>query len=67
MTTSSDKNFLAAISHFFGFLVALIVWLLQKEKLPFVRFQAVQAMAFDAVVSVIMILAVICMIGMINA
>ena len=58
MTHTSDESILAAISHFFGLLVALIVWATQKDKSRYVRFQAIQAMAFDLVVSVIMFLAV---------
>lgn len=58
---TSDKSLMAALSHFLGFLVALIVWATQKDKSRFVRFQSVQAMAFDLVVSVIVFLAVGCM------
>jgi uncharacterized Tic20 family protein len=38
---------LAALAHFFGLLVAFIVWVTQKDKSRFVRFQAIQAMLFD--------------------
>ncbi|HSB67336.1 MAG TPA: DUF4870 domain-containing protein [Anaerolineales bacterium] len=55
---SSDDNLLAAIAHFFGFLVALIVWVTQKDKSRFVRFQSIQAMVFDISVSIIMLLVV---------
>jgi len=54
-TPTSDESLLAAISHFFGLLVALIVWVTQKDKSRFVRFQAVQAMAYDLVVDVVML------------
>jgi len=57
-TPSSDESLMAAISHFFGFLVALIVWATQKDKSRFVRFQSIQAMAFDICVSIIMLLVV---------
>lgn len=40
--TSSDERLMAAVSHLFGLLVAIIVWATQKEKSIFVRFQAVQ-------------------------
>jgi uncharacterized Tic20 family protein len=59
--STSDENLMAALSHFLGFLVAQIVWATQKDKSHFVRFQAVQAMAFDLVVSGIVFLAVGCM------
>jgi uncharacterized membrane protein len=61
LAPTSDESLLAAISHFFGLLVALIVWATQKDKSRYVRFQAVQAMVFDLVVSVIVLLAVGCM------
>jgi uncharacterized membrane protein len=61
LAPTSDESLLAAISHFFGLLVALIVWATQKDKSRYVRFQAVQAMVFDLVVSVIVLLTVGCM------
>jgi uncharacterized Tic20 family protein len=59
---SSEENLVAALSHLFGFLVALIVWATQKDKSHFVRFQAVQAMAFDLVISGIILLTVVSMV-----
>ncbi len=47
LSPSSDERLMAAISHFFGLVVALIVWATQKDKSRFVRFQALQAAAFD--------------------
>ena len=55
---TSDEGLMAAIAHFFGLLVALIVWITQKDKSRYVRFQSVQAMAFDIIVSVLMLLVV---------
>jgi len=55
---TSDESLMAAISHFLGFLVALIIWATQKDKSRFVRFQSMQAMAFDVVVSVFVFLVV---------
>ncbi len=60
----SEERVTAALSHFFGWIVALIVWLIQKDKSRFVRFQAAQAIAFDlivgfgsgAIVAIIMVL-----------
>jgi uncharacterized Tic20 family protein len=43
-----DDKILAGLSHLLGPIIALIIWATQKDKSPFVRFQAVQAMAFDA-------------------
>jgi uncharacterized Tic20 family protein len=64
-TPTSDERILAAVSHFFGFLVALIVWATQKDKSRFVRFQSIQAMAFDLMITVIIFLTVGCMMVMI--
>jgi len=55
---SPDESLMAAVSHFLGFLVALVVWVTQKDKSRFVRFQALQAMAFDLVASVIFFLVI---------
>lgn len=55
---TSDESLMAAIAHLFGLLVAFIVWATQKDKSRFVRFQSVQAMAFDVATYVIMILVV---------
>jgi len=60
-----DERLMAALSHFLGFFIALIAWATQKDKSRFVRFQAIQAMAFDLVVSVITFLIVGCMMVMI--
>ena len=62
---TSDERILAATSHFFGFLVALIVWATQKDKSRFVRFQSIQAMAFDLMITVIIFLTIGCMMVMI--
>jgi len=65
ITPTSDERILAAISHFFGFLVALIVWATQKDKSRFVRFQSIQAMAFDLMITIIIFLTIGCMMVMI--
>jgi uncharacterized Tic20 family protein len=62
---TSDERILAAISHFFGFLLALVIWIFQKDKSRFVRFQSIQAMAFDLIITVIIIITVGCMVVMI--
>jgi uncharacterized Tic20 family protein len=50
---SSDERLMGAIPHLFGFFVALIVWALQKDKSRFVRFQALQALAFYLIIVVV--------------
>ena len=63
--STSDERLMAALSHFFGLFVALVIWATQKDKSRFVRFQAVQAMAFDIVVMVAVFILVGClMVGM---
>jgi uncharacterized Tic20 family protein len=49
---SSDDKLMGAIPHLFGLLVALVIWVLQKDKSRFVKFQALQALAFDIIVMV---------------
>jgi uncharacterized Tic20 family protein len=65
LATSSDESLMAAISHFFGWLVALIVWATQKDKSPYVRFQAMQAMAFDLITGIAVSILVGCMLVLI--
>ncbi len=60
---TSDERVMAALSHFFGFIAAIIVWATQKDKSRFVRFQSLQAMAFDAVCTVGYLALMMCMMG----
>ena len=46
-TTTSDERVMAALAHFFGLIAALIVYVVNKDKSRFVRFQALQALALD--------------------
>lgn len=64
---SSDERMLAALAHLFGIVVALIVWVTQKDKSPFVKFQAIQAIGFDLVWMVIGMLASFCYVGVMFA
>ncbi len=57
----SNENLLAAAAHLFGYIVAFAIWLSQKDKSRFVRFQVLQALAFDAIESVFLLLAAGCM------
>ena len=51
---TSDEKMMGALAHVFGPLAAIIVWAIQKEKSRFVKFQALQALAFDMIVAVIL-------------
>ncbi len=62
LTPTSDERVLAAIAHFFGFLVALIIWAFQKDKSRFIRFQSIQAMAFDLLILILAFVVVGCMV-----
>jgi uncharacterized Tic20 family protein len=59
-TPTSDDRLLAGLSHFMGLIVALIVWATQKDKSPYIRFQAIQAMAFELVVMIVIFVVVGC-------
>ncbi len=48
-----DESLLAGIAHLFGWLAALIIWVVQKDKSRFVRFQAVQSMAYDLLILIV--------------
>ena len=58
---TSEERTLGAVAHFFGFVVALIIWATQKDKSRFLRFQAIQAVAFDAAAFVIVFLLIGCL------
>ncbi len=60
---TSDERMLGALAHFFGIIGALIIWVLQKDKSRFVRFQAAQALAFDFVVTLLMMVFSLCFFG----
>ncbi len=60
---SSDDRVMAALAHFFGLFGALIIWATQKDKSRFVKFQALQSLAFGGLLSIVMMLATFCMFG----
>lgn len=60
---TSDEKMMGALAHFFGMLGALIVWMLQKDKSRFVRYQAAQALLFDFIVMALMIVVFTCLFG----
>jgi uncharacterized Tic20 family protein len=63
LETSSDERVMAALANFFGLIAALIVWATQKDRSRFVRFQALQAMAFDMLFTIIYMLLMFCLMG----
>jgi uncharacterized Tic20 family protein len=60
---SPDEKLMAALSHLFGILVALVIWMTQREKSRFVKFQALQALAFEVVVMLVMGIFFTCLSG----
>ncbi len=60
---SSDDRVMAALAHFFGLFGALIIWATQKDKSRFVKFQALQSLAFGGVLTIVTLLATMCMMG----
>lgn len=63
LSPNSDERAMGALAHFFGILGALIIWVVQKDKSRFVRFQAVQALAFNFVVMLVMMVLSVCSSG----
>ena len=60
---SSDDRVMAALAHFLGLFGALIIWATQKDKSRFVKFQALQSLAFGGLLSIVTMLAMFCMVG----
>jgi uncharacterized Tic20 family protein len=50
---TSDERTIAGISHLFGPIVALVFYALKKDRSPYVRFQTVQALAFDLIIMLV--------------
>lgn len=55
---TTEERLLGGISHLLGIIWALIIWAIEKDKSRFVRFQAMQAVAFNGVVMVVMLVVV---------
>jgi len=55
---TTEERLLGGISHLLGIIWALIIWAIEKDKSRFVRFQAMQAVAFDGAVMVVMLVVV---------
>jgi len=61
--TTSDERVMAALAHFFGLIAALLVWATQKDKSRFLRFQSLQALAFDALLMILSLVLTMCVMG----
>jgi uncharacterized Tic20 family protein len=59
---TSDERLMATLAHSLGLLIALIIWAAHRDKSRFVRFQALQAVAYDLTVTVLLIAAASCMV-----
>jgi uncharacterized Tic20 family protein len=60
---TSDERMMAALAHFFGIIGSLIIYVIQKDKSRFVRFQAAQALAFDLITMLFMFVLFFCLFG----
>jgi uncharacterized Tic20 family protein len=61
ISPTSDERMMGALAHFFGIVGSLIVYLTQKDRSRFVRFQAAQALAFDLIVMLAMFVVFFCL------
>jgi uncharacterized membrane protein len=59
---TEDSKIFGAISYVFGFLIAIIIYLLKKED-RYVRFHAAQAILFDICIMVASVVLAVAMIG----
>jgi uncharacterized Tic20 family protein len=63
---SQDDKILAALAHgaviipTFGMIVSIVIWVTQKDKSPFVRDHALQALAYQIAAILLSLLGVIC-------
>lgn len=60
---TSEEKLLSALAHVFGPLAAVIVWATQKDKSRFIKFQALQALSFDLVVTFAASIIIFCSFG----
>ncbi len=64
--TTQDERVIAAMAHgaaiipFMGLVAAIVIWATQREKSAYVRFQALQAVAYQVSMVVLMFLAMGC-------
>jgi len=71
VTVTQDEKVLAGLAHgsillgvftsgFGGMIAALIIWLVQKDKSPYVAFQALQALIYQGVIFLLTMMAFCC-------
>ena len=60
---NADERTMGALAHFFGIIGSLIIYVIQKDKSRFVRFQAAQALAFDLITMLFMFILFFCLFG----
>jgi uncharacterized Tic20 family protein len=51
-----DERLLAGLAHLTGLFLAFLIWTKQKDRSPFVRYQAMQALVFDSIAMALFIL-----------
>lgn len=63
ISPTSDERMMGALAHFFGLIGALIIYVMQKDKSRFVRFQATQALAFELLTMLALFVLFFCVFG----
>jgi uncharacterized Tic20 family protein len=62
---TSEERLLAGLSHLLGWLVALVILLVEQQKSRFVRLQALQAIIFSVMMTCVYMLLVGCMLTLV--
>lgn len=65
LNLTPDEKLMGGVAHIFGPLVAIIIWVLQRDKSHFVKFQALQALTFHLFTIVITGMVFFCLFGFI--
>ena len=63
MSPTSDERMMGALAHFFGLIGSLIIYVMQKDKSRFVRFQSAQALAFELLTMLVLFVLFFCVFG----
>lgn len=64
---TSDERLMAALAHLFGPVIAFFIWATQREKSEFVKFQSLQALAFDITLTITSGVLFFCLFGLVSA
>lgn len=59
----ADERMMAALAHFFGLIGSIIIYVTQKDRSRFVRFQAAQVLAFELITMLFFFILLFCVFG----